>query len=210
MKKYSLLLISLISMIFLFPDTSTSQNIMQVDAYTYVAGIPSDEFEFFSASSQHGRQRQNNWCWAACIQMVLNYHGLYISQEELVAKVYGNLMDQPANEQQIIYALSGWAPNVMGGYSQIYCQSGLNNPNEITQNLAYKWPLIVGMSNPQLNIGHAYVLTAIYYQVDAYNNTIPIKVVVRDPWPDSPSRQELSWEEFTSRLLMVIKVWVSR
>jgi hypothetical protein len=42
------------------------------------------------------------------------------------------------------------------------------------------------------------------------NNTIPDKVVLRDPWPGNISRQEMSWFEFQSRLMMVFKVWVSR
>jgi hypothetical protein len=192
------------------PNFSDGQSIRRLGANYFTAGIPSQEFEYFSAAQHAGRQRQTNWCWAACVQMVLNYHGLYVTQEQVVQKIYGNLIDQPAGHQQIMYALSGWAPNVQGGISQIYCESGLSSANEITTNLANKWPLIVGLRNPQGGIGHAYVLTAIYYSTDLYNNTIPNKVVLRDPWPTSPSRQEMSWYEFSNRLMMVFKVWVTR
>lgn len=189
---------------------SFGQSIVQLGQNYYTAGIPSDEFEFYAATEQQGRQRQSNWCWAACVQMVLNYHGLYITQEEIVQKIYGQLIDQPAGPQQLMYALSGWAPNSMGGFSQIYCQGNLTGINDITLNLAYKWPLIVGLGNPEGGTGHAYVLTAIYYTTDYYNNTIPEKVVLRDPWPTNPSRQEMSWNEFSNRLQMAFKVWVSR
>ena len=54
------------------------------------------------------------------------------------------------------------------------------------------------------------VLTAIYYTTDMYNNTIPYKVVLRDPWPGNISRQEMDWYEFSSRLMVAFKVWVSR
>lgn len=100
--------------------------------------------------------------------MVLNYHGLKVSQEQIVAKIYGTLVDRPANEYQIKKALSGWALTAHGRRSNIYCQSGLSSVNEITQALAYKWPLIVGLRNPQSKIGHAYVLTGIYYYVDQF------------------------------------------
>jgi len=188
------------------------QSIVQLDRNYFSAGIPSQEFEFYSAAQHNGRQRQTNWCWAACIQMVLNYHGLYVTQEQIVQKIYGNLVDQPAGEQQIMEALSGWMPNYQGRYSQIYCQNEITNINEITSNLAYKWPLIVGLSNPSNpnGVGHAYVLTAIYYSTDMYNNTIPHKVVLRDPWPGNPSRQEMSWNEFSSRVIMAFKIWVTR
>jgi hypothetical protein len=191
-------------------DVAFGQSIIQLGPNYFSAGIPTEEFESWAAAEHSGRQRQTNWCWAACVQMVLNYHGLYVTQEQIVQRIYGNLVDQPAGQQQIMNALSGWAPNYQGGVSQIFCQSGLTSINDITNNLAYKWPLIVGLSNPQGGIGHAYVLTAIYYSTDLNNNTIPDKVILRDPWPNSPSRQEMSWVEFSNRVMMVFKVWVTR
>lgn len=142
--------------------------------------------------------------------MILNYHGLYVTQEEIVKKIYGDLIDKPANEEQIKMALSGWAPNVQGRMSNIGCQSGLSNVNEITEALAYKWPLIVGLKMPESEIGHAYVMTAIYYSVDQYNNTVPDKVVLRDPMPGTDGRLEVKWSTFSENLLMAFKVWVSR
>lgn len=204
----------LLGMFFLFlfaaVPNSTAQSIQQIGPNYFGAGIPTYELEYTVAPRVNGRQRQSNWCWAACVQMVLNYHGLYVTQEQVVQRIYGNLIDRPAGEREIRQALSGWAPDVRGGVSYISCQSGLSSINEITQNLAYKWPLIVGLRNPRGGIGHAYVLTGIYYSVDAYNNTIPDKVVLRDPWPQSQSRQEMSWREFSNRVMMVFKVWVRR
>jgi hypothetical protein len=34
--------------------------------------------------------------------------------------------------------------------------------------------------------------------------------VLRDPWPYNPSRLEMSWAEFTSRVQDIIRVWVTR
>ena len=207
LKTFRLILVCLTVLI---SDFAIGQNVIQLGPNYFVAGIPSQEFDFYSAAEQLGRQRQANWCWAACVQMVLNYHGLFVTQEQVVQKIYGNLCDQPAGELQIMNALSGWAPNHQGQISQIYCQKGVTSINDITSNLAYKWPLIVGLQNPHGGIGHVYALTAIYYSTDVYNNTIPHKVVLRDPWPASPSRQEMSWNEFSSRINMVFKVWVTR
>jgi hypothetical protein len=186
-------------------DTVVGQSIQQIGPNYFAAGVPSHEMQFFASS-----QRSQNWCWAACVQTVLNYHGLYVTQEQVVHKIYGSLIDRPADERQIRAALSGWAPNIQGGISQIYCQSGMTSINDITNNLAYKWPLIVGLRNYQGGTGHAYVLTAIYYSTDIYNNVVPYMVVLRDPWPESPSRQEMSWSEFSNRVTMIFKVWVTR
>ncbi|MDX1908854.1 MAG: papain-like cysteine protease family protein [Bacteroidia bacterium] len=190
--------------------TTQAQSIQQLGPNYFAAGVPSNEFEYYAAAQTGGRQRSENWCWAACIQMVLNYHGVQVSQEQIVARIYGGLTDQPGTLDQMQQALSGWAPNVNGRYSMIYSQAGFTSVNEITQNLAYKWPIIVGLRSPGSGIGHAYVLTAIYYSLDMYGNTVPDKVVLRDPWPQSPSRQEMSWYEFSQRLDIGLKVWITR
>ena len=34
------------------------------------------------------RQLNSQWCWAACIKMVLNYYGVSITQKQIVARTY--------------------------------------------------------------------------------------------------------------------------
>lgn len=194
-----------------------SQSCIQLAQNYFSCGIPSNEFNYMRANSiNQGDQIQSNWCWAACVQMVLNYHGLSVSQIDVVTRIYGSpYVNQPANEAQILNALSGWAADYRGRYSAIYAQGGFSNLQEIVNNLSAKWPLIVGLSNPQGGVGHACVLTAIYYsnQYDYYGNIIgiiPTRVTIRDPWPTNPSPQELSWSEFQQRAFMILKVWVSR
>lgn len=204
--------LSFCALILLLTGLSTvakAQTIQQLGPNYFVAGIQSNEFNAV-APEFSGRQRQANWCWAACAQMVLNYHGLNVSQEQIVTRIYGALVDQPANDMQVRTALSGWAPNVQGGYSTIYCVQGINSANEITANLNNRWPLIVGLRNPGNNVGHAYVLTAIFFNTDGYNNTIPEKVVLRDPFPGNQSRIEVSWSSFTNRVQSIFKVYVQR
>lgn len=191
--------------------SGNAQSIKQIGQNNYIAGVPTEEFDYMRANSVNGgRQIQSNWCWAACIQMVLNYHGLYVKQQDVVRKIYGNHINRPANEQQILAALSGWAPDSRGRFSSIYAYSGYTSVSQIVQNLSHKWPLIVGMRMPGSNIGHAYVLTAIYYQLDRFGNPIPYRVVLRDPWPSNRSRQEMSWNEFSRRAFMGMKVYVRR
>ncbi|MCB0742152.1 MAG: C39 family peptidase, partial [Chitinophagaceae bacterium] len=164
----------------------------------------SNEINFIAA-----KQRCPNWCWAACAQMVLNYHGLYVTQEQIVQKIYGGLPCKPGNAQQIMAALSGWAPDTRGRYSQIYSQYGVYSGADIVDKLSRKWPIIVGLQNPNGG-GHAYVLTAIYYSVDQMNNPIIDQVVLRNPWPTSPSKEFMKWNVFLSRKPQFFKVWVNR
>ncbi len=189
----------------------------QLEQNYFTCGVPTSEFEYMRANSvNQGTQVQSNWCWAACVQMVLNYHGLEVSQRDVVTRIYGSPeVNEPAGEQQILAALSGWAPDNRGRYSGINAYGGYTTIEETINGLSGKWPLIVGMTNPNGGVGHAYVLTAIYYsyQYDYYGNFLGVvadKVVLRDPWPGNPSRQEYSWAEFQSRCNMAIKVWVTR
>lgn len=211
-----LLILGLI--LFLIQTNAFAQSCYQIQPNInyFSCGVPSNEFDYMRATSvNYGAQVQSNWCWAACIQMVLNYHGLYVTQMDVVTRIYGSpYINQPANEQQILFALSGWALNVNGGYSTINAYGGYTTLDEIMNGLSGKWPLIVGMSNPNGGIGHAYVLTAIFYSniYDINGNItgfIPDKVVLRDPWPGNPSRQEFSWAEFQARCFMAVKVWIS-
>lgn len=183
-------------------------DVVQVSPGLYMAGIRTDEFQYFAAPEGYGRQRSANWCWAACIQMVLNYKGLYITQEEIVAKVYGRLVDQPAQAEQIVGALNGWAPDSSGGYAAVvadpYHISGLS----LVHDLAGRYPLIIGLKGDP--IGHAYVLTAVTYELDQNYQPVFRSVVLRNPWPGSPSREEMGWNEFMSRVMFATRIHMYR
>ena len=186
----------------------SQSTIQQLSHNYYSAGVNTQTFNYFSS---FGKQRADNWCWAACVQMVLNYHGLYITQEQIVAKCFGNLYNKPGGPREMFIALNGWAYNNRGGMSKVYTNSYPTNAIEIQQLLANNWPLIVGL-NYGTTVGHAYVLTAIYYSI-SYDNRgnqiiIPDKVVLRDPWPGKQSRQEMSWNDFTKYVVSIYKVWI--
>lgn len=189
---------------------ASNAEIQRLGQNYFVAGILTDQFEFFSSPNQHGRQRQANWCWAASVQMVLNYHGLYVAQEQVVQRIYGAQVDSPADSRQILQALTGWAPDARGRYSSIHANPYTHSAGQIVQDLANRWPLIVGLRNPNGGIGHAVVLTAVFYSVDQFNNPILDAVVIRDPWPGNPSRQKISFNEFQSRLMFMTHIYVNR
>lgn len=181
------------------------------DSGYWVAGVPSQEFVHFAAPESSGRQRMQNWCWAACIQMVLNYHGLYVDQQDIVERVFGVAADRPANGQQILAALSGWAPDTRGRRSAIYADSYHIDPGTVVNDLDKKWPLIVGLEGARgAATGHAYVLTAVYFSKDQYGQPTIHRVVLRDPYPGYQSRIELDVNEFSQRLQFATRVFVER
>jgi hypothetical protein len=198
----------LISLAILFAGPAYAE-VQKIGPNLYVAGVPSEQFEYYAAPSQAGRQRQTNWCWAATVQMVLNYHGLYVKQEEIVQRIYGVLIDRPASPAQILAALSGWAPDARGRYSSIQASPYTISASQIVRDLSNRWPLIVGLKTSKGG-GHAVVLTAVYYSIDKSNNPVFQRVVIRDPWPGNPSRQEITWTEFQNRLTFMSHIYVQR
>jgi hypothetical protein len=155
---------------------------------TYV-GIPSDRFNFIASS-----QRNSNWCWAASIQMIFNYYGVNINQEQIVARSYGvdpngQLPNWAGSFQVITANLNNWN---IDNHGRQYGVSASVNPGAPTpafliQELTAQRPVLIGyQSSP--NSGHAVVITACSYIPTAYGPIIQ-SIVVRDPWP---SQQNIS------------------
>lgn len=179
------------------------------DKYVYV-GITKKEFSNFATL---GKQRNMNWCWAACIQMILNYNAIPVLQEEIVNRTLGDLLDVPADPNMMFKALNGWEVDVYGNNVLVNSNFYSTDLNEITTFLGTNKPLIVGLSQPQSKIGHAYVLIGIFYETVFKNkggvSYKPYSVLLVDPWPDNINIQEMSWSEFVYRLNISYKVWVN-
>jgi len=169
----------------------------------YSLGLPSDQFK-----DVYANQRKSNWCWAACVQMVMNYQGIKIEQEEIVMKTFGSLVDQPAYVPDMIKAITGWAPSVDGHKNFIFCDN-LNSLSfkELYESLNRGKPFIVGLRNLSDGVGHAYVLTAVTFKMKGVER-VPDKVILRNPWPfmtpsvnKELSKEEWTWEAFQNRLM---------
>jgi hypothetical protein len=153
------------------------------DQQAVYVGIRSEAFNYF-ASPQHN----SNWCWAASLQMIFNYYGVNITQEQIVSRSYGTdpngaLPNWTGSLQVITANLNNW--NVDNSGRQYAVQAvfyqGAPNPVYLIQELSLQHPILIGyQSGP--NSGHAVVITACSY-IQTYNGPIIQSVVVRDPWP---------------------------
>lgn len=210
MKRLIRLLLLLLPLLIVAPASADKMALDQ-SGRNFVVGVPSEQFTHFAAPEGAGRQRMANWCWAACIQMVLNYHGLSVTQEAIVQQVFGTQVDRPAQPQEIMTALRGWAPDTRGRYSEIIADNANLDAASIIQDLEYRWPLIVGLSGAAPGQqGHAYVLTGAYYALNQYDQPVIYKVVLRDPFPTQLSRLEMSAEDFLPRCAFATRVHVRR
>lgn len=197
--------LSLLLALSLVPLSATAGQdlIMQVAPNLWVAGLRTANVEVFAAPGNMGRQRRQNWCWAASVQMMLNLTGLVVTQEQVVERIYGGDLDSPANGEQIIAALSGWAFTRSGRPANLHPVQ-LTADQELIDDLRLGWPLIVGLQNPDGG-GHAEVITAVTYGMGPGGEPDFRSVVLRDPWPFNPSRVEMPWSEFKSRSQFIIR-----
>ncbi|MFD2943321.1 papain-like cysteine protease family protein [Flavobacterium notoginsengisoli] len=146
-------------------------------------GIPSESFNYFASA-----QRNSNWCWAASIQMIFNYYGLYITQEQIVYRSYGieptgSLPNWAGSLSVITANLNNWSVDNSG--RQYVVSASLNwgapSPSYLIQELYNQRPVLIGYKSGP-NSGHAVVLTACSY-ISTPSGPLIQTIVVRDPWP---------------------------
>ena len=85
MKNTLLILLSLIAL--LTPMTGSARprgQIVAIDNSVFVALVDA------SIESCIRVQEKDNWCWAACVQAVLQYNGMWKPQSDIVRQVYGS------------------------------------------------------------------------------------------------------------------------
>ena len=136
----------------------------QTGPSTWIASLPRKDFEAQVRPDQNGKQRESNWCWAACVQMVLQYHGLDVTQEQVVQRIFGDLRDRPATPEMVMHALNATAFSTKGIKARIAALDYRFQDSMYIQDLGRDWPLVVGLKGGvPIATGHCYVLVAVKY-----------------------------------------------
>lgn len=168
----------------------------------FSVGIPTDRMVEVAAE-----QQGQNWCWAACVQMVLSTKGIKVNQADVVQRTYGAVVDAPGGADAILSRLSGWFQTRSG--RTLLAASVV--PGPMQEGLLYSYlknqsPLILGVSYPGASIGHAVVVTAAVFKVSDAGLELK-EVVVRDPWPDlaaQKGKRKLTREEFANAIFYCV------
>lgn len=173
----------------------------------FVAGIPSESFEASARPYDLGRQEMSNWCWAAAIQMVLGVHGIPVQQAALVAQAYGSPVNRPGGPEQILDSLNGHGRDFHGREIDVFTRREVNDAT-VVEDLSQGKPLVVGLQgDPTGKVsGHAYVLSAVEFDLDRQGQPVVERFILRDPWPFNPSRVEMDAEEFHQRVTFATRV----
>lgn len=146
-------------------------------------GITKEKFKYIAST-----QRNSEWCWAASIQMMFNYYGIDIRQEQIVARSYGTdqsgeLPDRAGGEDVITSNLNNWEIDNDGRRYRVTAKlnNGPPTPSYLIEELAHQRPVLIGYRTGP-NKGHAVLITACSYY-PSENGPIIRSIVVRDPLP---------------------------
>jgi hypothetical protein len=153
-------------------------------------GIPSNVFNFYSAA-----QQKDEWCWAASIQMVLNYYGINIRQDQIVARSYGvdpatgDIPDQPGSLQTVTANLNNWSIDNSGTRYVVRAAFSYGAPSAayLIQELSAQRPILVSYM-PSPSSGHAVVITGCSY-IPTMGGPLIRSIIIRDPWPSDDNIQ---------------------
>jgi len=141
-----------------------------------------NDFQFCTAS-----QKESQWCWAACITMVLNYYDIPCEQEEVVMNTYGMLVNSPARDMyQIADYLNGHGKTNQGKDVVVEAETYETASFEgIIEELQMGKPFIIGVGDG--NSGHVVVCYGVEW-TDTYEGPYVTNFYVYDPWPGNGNR----------------------
>lgn len=137
-------------------------------------------------------QEKENWCWAACVQMILRYNGQYVSQRDIAARVLGDSFNRTASGNQIESAFDGWL-----GYSVHSYES--KKSRYFIDEISSGHPLIIGIGK------HAYLLTHIYYKKTSNGLLHLFKVILINP--TSCKEEIMEWDDMYSQVNTIISFY---
>lgn len=127
------------------------------------------------------------WCWAATIQMALNYYGFNITQNEIVTRTFGASVPSTGNWIQMTNNLN-YLGNTANGERVLVSATvyaGSPSSEAIINHLKQNKPIIMAFHNNATFTGHAILITGVDYHY-AGNRAVIDRVTIRDPFPYNP------------------------
>lgn len=137
-------------------------------------------------------QQRDNWCWAACIRMIMKGYGERQSQSDIVGLVYGYSYDWTATGSDIARAFDGWN----GWRAKTFKQK---SAQILIDELASHGPIMIGTEE------HAYLLTHIYYTENRAGEATPFKAILINP---TTAREEIrDWTDLFPAINTIVALF---
>ncbi len=146
-------------------------------------GIPTAQFNFVSAAQLH-----TDWCWAASVQMVLNWYNIPVKQSDVVNRIFGKPVDATVSEDAIAVALSGTAWDRRNREVHMHAERERGTPgsNLLVSELSARHPMLITFRSAKTML-HAVVLTGAEY-VRTPQGPQLTALTFRDPNPNFKDR----------------------
>lgn len=105
------------------------------------------------------QQHTREWCWAACIQMVLRSHGVAWTQADIVSSVKGSDVVKAGTDAEMRNFHNSMGQNLNGRRWKAACEwgSGSPPPEKILEEISAGRPMIITYNTGPTS-GHAVVL----------------------------------------------------
>lgn len=115
------------------------------------------------------RQEEDYWCWAACVQMVLNYQGVNVDQKDVARRAEELRINEGGTAYDIQRAADGW------NTGNHVIAARVDNPRYVTAqtfitDLIDKYPLIIGLDMSGLWDMHTFSLEYLSGNLEAHIN----------------------------------------
>lgn len=146
-------------------------------------GIPTSQFNFVAAT-----QAQTEWCWAASVQMILNWYNVPVKQSDVVNRIYHRAVDAAASEDAITVALSGTAYDRRGRKVRLQAERRRGTPaaGELMSEMSLRHPMLVTVHSTRRML-HAVVVTSVE-TIDGDEGSTITAITFRDPKPNLRGR----------------------
>src|SRR5262249_13570580 len=133
------------------------------------------------------KQEGIDYCWAACLAGVLNYHGSHVSQEQIMDRIKGKVREDGSNAGSVL--------DMMAGRSGVpsFRFLGTADGNMMWQDVLANCPVILGLAPPDgESLGHVILLVGIRFSLGQRGEVILHELEVFDP-----ANGGTSWEDAT-------------
>lgn len=170
---------------------------------SYVVGVSTKNYETFADPDHQGQALESNWGWAAAMQQILNFHGLKVRQQELVARTLGAAENKTADLSDILAKVPGQYPDSRERLSEVRLSAlGQGDLDPVWKDLEKDWPALVGLSS-EVDVLEAHVLTSATFKAGKL-----VKVGLRNPV--LTGKIEMDGDEFRQRAHSIVRVYVER
>jgi hypothetical protein len=155
-------------------------------------------------------QRDDELCWAASAQMILNFYGNSSTQSAIVQRVHHDQENRPGSDRDITSSLDGM--RIAGGkHLRAVADEGFPSLSVLVNELSHARPIYITFATGPRS-GHAVIITAVAVEQTQYGITIR-SLVLRDPFPTPQNiatrgRVQLNDFNLTSFSQTVRKHWI--